>query len=365
MVKWISKIFHKLKENKKGEVIKMVNIKEMTEIIQSSHINFLIGAGLSAPFLPLLNDIEVRLSKESDKIKRIQIYKEYFKEAMLPNKDMIDGTLNQDNNPNFKITYDNYRMFFETINFILLKRKSTILSKQINVFTTNIDIVMETVLEDSNLNYNDGFLGQINPVFGISNFKKSILKRSLHFENVSEIPIFNLIKVHGSLTWEKDSGKIIFSKLSHIDKSLLAKDGEAFVIKYNEILVVNPQKDKFEKTVFDLTYYELLRMYSSELEKENTVLFVMGFSFADEHIQEITIRSANSNPTLKIYIFCYSKQELDQMKANIHFNELRYSNVEIISPEDDSLDNRYDLEKITESVFKNIVLKNKESYMER
>jgi len=33
-------------------------IQELLEIIQSSNINFLFGAGISTPFLPLLGDIE-------------------------------------------------------------------------------------------------------------------------------------------------------------------------------------------------------------------------------------------------------------------------------------------------------------------
>ena len=326
----------------------------MKEIIQSCHLNFLIGAGTSNPFLPLLNDIEVRLSKETDETKKIKIYKEYFGGAMLPNKSIIDGTVDRKDGSNFKITYDSYVKFFRTISHILLKRKSSLMSKQANIFTTNIDIVMETALEESNINYNDGFVGQIKPVFGLSNFKKSLLKRSLHFEHVSEIPLFNLIKTHGSLTWKKSGDKIVLSKLEHFDKTLLDKDGAAFQAKYDELLIVNPRQEKFKETVLDLTYYELLRMYSSELEKENSVLFVMGFSFADQHIQEITIRAANSNPTLKVYIFCYKPAELSNMKKNIRFDELRYSNIEILVPEDDTEPARFTLGKVNELYFEKI-----------
>lgn len=336
-----------------------VNFQEMKEIIQSSHLNFLIGAGLSAPFLPLLNDIEVRLTNEKDETKKIEIYKEFFNGVMLPNKEIVGGTVDKTDGSKFRIVYDGYQKFFELISAILLKRESSLLSKQANIFSTNIDVLMESVLEDSNLNYNDGFSGQMKPVFSLSNFKKTISKRSLHFENVSEIPVFNLLKVHGALTWKMNGEQIIFSKLEHFDKSLASKNGTDFLATYKEILVVNPEKDKFERTVLDLNHYELLRMYSSELEKENVVLFVMGFSFADEHIKEITVRTANSNPTLKIYIFCYSRKELDQMKKNIRYNELRYSNVEIISPEDDLLENQYDLKKINESIYGKIEIDGK------
>lgn len=241
------------------------------------------------------------------------------------------------------------------LSLILLKRKSTILSKQANVFTTNIDIIIETVLEACNLNYNDGFSGQLNPAFNLSNFKKSIYKRSLHFENISELPVFNLVKIHVSLTWQLNGDSIIFSKLAHFDESLLKKVGVDFRNAYKKILVVNPDNEKFEKTVLDLTYYELLRMYSAELEKENSVLFVMGFSMTDQHIKTITIRSANSNPTLKIYIFCYKADELVKMKENVQFDKLKYSNIEIISPEDGVSPDEYNLEEINKTIFTEVL----------
>ena len=55
-------------------------------------------------------------------------------------------------------------------------------------------------------------------------------------------------------------------------------------------------------------------MYSNALEKENSVLFVNGFSFKDEHIKEITIRAAKSNPTLIIYIFCFTNDEEKEIR---------------------------------------------------
>lgn len=331
-----------------------MNIQEIKEAIQSSHINFLFGAGLSNPFLPLLGDIETRLSSETRKSERIKIKKEYFEKIMMPNLDVISGNIDATKQADFDSTCKAYKDFFELISHILLKRKNTILSKQANIFTTNIDVLMETVLEESSLEYNDGFTGRLSSTFSLSNFKKSILKRSLHFENISEVPVFNLMKIHGSLTWEKIKDKIYFSKLKHFDKTILKKSGINFDKKYEKLAIVNPEKKKFEETVIDLTYYELLRMYSSELEKENVILFVMGFSMEDEHIREITLRTADSNPTLKIYIFCHGQDQDSKMKEKMHIGKLRYSNIEIIEPSDNEQNNRLNLEKINELVFKEI-----------
>lgn len=338
-------------------------VTKTKDIIQSSSLNFLFGSGLSTPFLPVLNDIELRLNNAHNELQRTQIRKEYLEKVMLPNKKILENQLDDltpdANGQSEKQRYDKaaeqYKIFFNHLANILFDRKGTILSKQANIFTTNIDVFIEKALEESNFEYNDGFSGKLDPIFDISNFKKTIQKRSLHFENVSEIPTFNVIKAHGSLTWKKssDGGKIVFSKLDHFDNSLLGKNGKPFRSRYDEILVVNPENTKFQKTVLDVIYYELLRAYSSELEKENAVLFVMGFSMEDEHIRQITLRSANSNPTLTIYIFCHSKDGVDALKAKI--GNLRYNNIEIIEPADDRDESKLNFENINKELFSKIL----------
>jgi hypothetical protein len=72
-------------------------------------------------------------------------------------------------------------------------------------------------------------------------------------------------------------------------------------------------------------------MYSNELEKENSVLFVLGFSFADEHIREITKRVANSNPTLLICIFAYSDSSKTDIEQKLNMGEIKFKNVEVIT----------------------------------
>lgn len=331
---------------------KELNLQDLKEVIQSSHLNFLIGAGLSNPFFPVLGDVETRLNAANTIAERVEVKKEYFKKIVLPNLSIVQDREALAGDSNFQVTFARYKEFFSLIRNILAKRKSTLLSRQANIFTTNIDVLMETALEDSQLQYNDGFSGRINPRYNLSNYKISHLKRSLHFENVSEIPAFNIIKIHGSLTWNKVDDHICYSKLGHFDEALLEKEGKSFEDGYRKLAIVNPQKKKLEETVIDLTYYELLRMYASELEKENSVLFVLGFSMEDEHIREITIRTANSNPTLKIYVFCHSKGSELKMKKKLGTEHLRYSNITLIEPKDEGL--KYNLEGINNAFFKEI-----------
>ena len=68
-----------------------------------------------------------------------------------------------------------------------------------------------------------------------------------------------------------------------------------------------------------------MRIYSNELDKENTLLIAEGFSFADEHILEITQRALR-NPTLELIIFCYEKDALEGYVNK--FNQ--YNNVDVV-----------------------------------
>jgi hypothetical protein len=196
-------------------------------------------------------------------------------------------------------------------------------------------------------------VGNINPSFETSNFYKSIFKTSAHFDNRSEIPTFNVVKLHGSLSWSLVGGSdtITYSDLKQVEVVSEQDNDEAFNTEYGKLQVVNPTKEKFKETVMGVTFYELLRMYSGQLEKENSVLFVLGFSMADEHIREITKRAANSNPTLKIYLFCYS-DGLTKTNFEEWFSDSRYQNIEIVVPDGDD---RYDIKTVNELYFKTIL----------
>jgi len=329
-------------------------LQELSEVIQSSNINFLFGAGVSTPFLPLLGNIERALNIAVDDNAREEQYKNYFKEVMLPNKEIISNTLS--GNENYLKTKEAYNNFLQALSNLILQRKSAILSKQVNLFTTNIDILLETGHEELQVEYNDGFSGKFNPTFSLANYKKSIYQRSLHFDHCSEIPVFNIIKLHGSLTWKYHelNEKITFSHiLDHFDGSLLEKKGSDFLRNYKKILVVNPEETKHLESVLNVYYSELLRMYSSELEKENSTLFVLGFSMDDKHIKEITLRAAKSNPTLRIFVYC-SRESNDTMAKKMEITQ--HPNIQIFNPK--SSGNNYTLEYLTENLLKKIDSKN-------
>ena len=378
--------------------------------IQDSNINFLFGSGMSAGYLEILGNIENLLTeldkkvfddqKQKDLI-RASILNKYFEGVIQKNIDILDeSTIN----PDLNSTLNSYKNFFKTINQLILLRRNKLLSKQVNIYTTNIDIFLEKSLEFTRLEFNDGFGKGFKPKYDLSNFKKSIFQKSLHFDNSSEIPVFNILKIHGSLTWKYEKENIYFdstlkqtkmvkitsksdlievvtedSKSNKKDdlESLIAKipastidetKFASFLEEYDKLSIVNPTKGKFQQTVLDQKYYDLLRIYANELERENTLLFVMGFSFADEHIRDLTIRVANSNPTLMIYIFARSSNSKNKLEKILDIeNNVKNKNIVIVSPTQSEQDDKsfeddfsYDFDNINAKIFMQILNKIKE-----
>lgn len=351
-----------------------MNIETLKYYIQSANINFLYGSGLSRPFLSTLGDIEKWLTELNERRQRdgeqvkyavveASILKLYFETVMLPNLSPAGA--------DYETTKGEYQRFLSVWNDLVNKRSSRLVGKQVNLFTTNVDMMMERASLGYGVELNDGFHGTIEQVYDAGNFQKTVSKTSLHFQNVSDIPVFNLIKIHGSINWreEHDSIKndiglptvaavrdalagigtanfITTTKAGGTAKSLdeMVNDAEALALanadvfnpffeEYRKMVMINPTKRKFKESVIDHHFYELMRQYSNNLEKENTLLLVSGFSFADEHIADITRRAANTNPTLHIVVFAFNDGDGATIKSNLKLRDVSLNNnIVILTP---------------------------------
>ena len=356
-----------------------MNLKTLINYLQTANLNFLIGSGASRPFLGVLGKIEEWLTKVSNddslsddqrKLFLASVYRSYCQKAII-------GNLTKTPNDKYEDAKKAYADLLSSLNEIVNRRGTRLISKQINLFTTNVDTLIENAAESLAVEFIDGFRGSFNQVFDESNFRKTIGKASLHFQSVAELPVFNLYKMHGSINWKRhgidrigndyqlnmvntinvEMGKIAadgFVETEYDDagvmkpyeyddlldkvkaKAATLKDFavyDPFLNAYENLIMVNPTKHKFQETVMDMHFYELMRLYSNSLEKENTILFVMGFSFADEHIAKLTMRAADSNPTLQVVIFAFSDAEEVSFKKKLHFTDSALnSNVTIITP---------------------------------
>lgn len=174
-----------------------------------------------------------------------------------------------------------YACFVGTLNRILLKWRSTLLGKQVNLFTTNVDMASELALELLEIDTNDGFAGKLRPRLDLGEYSTLRFRHGAQFGYRSEIPTFNLFKIHGSAGWQGEGDEIYFdhrlelvqevktsfdaARLSlltitgavDIDIEKLKADAKgksfsdeakAFAKAYARIQIVNPEKTKFAST---------------------------------------------------------------------------------------------------------------------
>jgi hypothetical protein len=315
-------------------------ITTLQKAIQSSNINFLFGSGCSFPAIKTLGNIEGVIEnkdKDGDSVGVLKLLKKFlvpFFDSMVRIK---TKTLKDDDNK----VLENYSNFIKIISQILYERKSNILHKQVTVFTTNYDLYFELAFQSHReiLVMFDGFqkystFDNESP-FSTTEYFNTIFNNGLIYNYQVEIPSMNLIKLHGSLDWYIKDGKIVNS-IAYIDllnskiKSTTDKDIKDFVDSFTLVL---PQKNKFKETIINQTYYDQLRIFSNELDKENTILIVHGFSFADEHIFEI-VKRALRNPALLLVVFCYDLDTKTSMEEKFEL----YNNVHIIYKDNNKLD---------------------------
>ena len=322
------------------ETLELNDLEKLARIleryIQSAHLNFLFGSGASMPAIQLAGTVEHEIDQhlaasedeEANKKALTFIEELEYQHGFLP-----AGYTEGDDT---EITLQNYRNFLSSIDRILFERKNILLPRQANVFTTNYDEFFEVAASLlPSLVLNDGFnrrIGNAGFEFAPELFFDRVYRSGTVYQHQSEIPSVNLVKVHGSISWKRETNKkIVLGKpeteqLTEVQKNNPQDVREALAKR----AVILPNMRKFESTLLDRVYFDLLRLYSNAMEMENSLLFVFGFSFADEHILDIT-RRALRNPTAKVVIFAYSQSGATDFETKFS----AHRNVLIIKPTDD------------------------------
>lgn len=182
-------------------------------------------------------------------------------------------------------------------------------NKQITLYTLNYDILIEKAAEELNIQLNNGFNGFHIRKFNPANFNYKYYVETAGNEKIITKCI-NLVKLHGSLSWQYSDKEVLYNI---IEKQFdLTKTNQ---INFNEIIneaIIYPVQTKKTHTL-DLPYSEMFRQFNEYLGKKNSTLLIIGYSFLDEHVNDI-INNALSNPYFNIVIFAYSS--LEQIENN-------------------------------------------------
>ncbi len=189
---------------------------------------------------------------------------------------------------------------------LLLKLLAIKKYNQVNIFTLNYDILIETAAENLNIPLNNGFQGFQIRKFNPANFNyKNYIEITDGNKKIEKN--INLIKLHGSLSWEYDEKIVpykIVEKQLKLDKGALQYSN---IFYENREVIIYPTQTKKSYSL-DLPYSEMFRQFNESINRSNSTLFIMGYSFLDEHINDI-ILSSLANPYINIVVFMYSNKE--------------------------------------------------------
>lgn len=302
--------------------------------IQSGNLSFLLGSGASLPAIPLAGNIESKINEliETDENATADIVALSFIEDIEEKDTAVSIGLDYRETAQ---SLTRYVEFLSAIDRILFERKNLLLPRQANVFTTNYDLFIERAASRlSSLILNDGFDRTSSITGGYEFTPERFFDRTYRSGTVytrqAEVPTINLVKLHGSLTWRKKAAGIAFRPNY---PETLSDDDKANPLVVEEALsergLILPNLGKFNSTVMDRVYYDLLRIFANSMDRENAILICFGFSFADEHILNITRRSLR-NPTSQLIVFAYSTDDADDFEDKFAAQR----NAMIISPGD-------------------------------
>lgn len=162
----------------------------------------------------------------------------------------------------------------------------------VEIFTLNYDLIFEEAMEEMGVPFFDGFIGSSRPFFA----PESVDIELGDSDNSFYPPIgwTRLWKLHGSINWYSFQK----GKESIISRNSFQNDGE------RKELMIFPSREKYSQSrkLPFLTYQDRLRKF---LAKGETLLIICGYSFSDQHINEILFQGLRSNPRLTIITLVY------------------------------------------------------------
>jgi hypothetical protein len=332
-------VYHFL-QGQKNLLEKLNKMEESLEFVQEKfasffdmkNLCFLFGSGTSANSIPLMKGLYEGLQLEKARYTDLErefldgiedngnienvmgvLYsgREYLKERKNPThaekrslklinslinkierflKSKIDVLNTDDWNVDTQRTLENYKKFYSKV---ALRNKELF---RVNVFTTNNDMFNEVALDSLNIHYLNGFSGGVMRRFNPASFNYTLSKRMDTSIDKYE-PVENLVylyKIHGSVNWIEDVSATNESFFS-IKELPLRNDSKSS----NVLIYPTPLK---QNKSLGAPYVDLFREFQHKLLEPNSVLFVIGYSFSDEHVNDIIYRALATNSTMNLVI---------------------------------------------------------------
>ena len=299
-------------------------VKQLQEIlgVGKLRVGFFLGAGcptsVSVDGKPLIPAIEGLTSVVQDQILQVEECKESFSQLLSILKE--DG----DNNPTVESMLNRVRALrdvagtstvrgltsaqLDLLDQEISQRISVLVTRDLpknenpyhslaryvgmqglpsgEIFTTNYDLLIEQGLEAQGAAYFDGFIGSARPFFDHHGIEEDALPRRWA----------RVWKLHGSVNWRINTEtKVIFRSLEKATKE-------------HEELLIHPSHRKYDESR-RMPYYVMMDQLRRFLrnDSEPVVLFMLGYSFSDDHVNEIIAENLKANHRAAAFALQYKE----------------------------------------------------------
>lgn len=152
----------------------------------------------------------------------------------------------------------------------------------VEVFTTNYDLLMEQAFEEMGIPYFDGFVGSDRTFFDPPSMELDDLPPRWS----------RLWKLHGSINWRLN------------DVSRIVSRGE--IVAPSERRLIHPSHLKYDESR-RMPYLAMMDRLRAFLRKSPAVLVCCGYSFSDQHINEVLVQGLQGNSSSVCFALMYSE----------------------------------------------------------
>ena len=149
------------------------------------------------------------------------------------------------------------------------------------VFTTNYDLLVEQAFEARQVPFFDGFIGSYQPFFDQRTLEQKDLPA--HWALVC--------KLHGSINWRFVHKKVVRS---------MGGEGDELLIHPSHLKYTESRRMPY------FVMFDMLKAFIGNARKP-VALFMIGYSFSDDHVNDAIADSLQANPSAVCYALQYDK----------------------------------------------------------
>lgn len=177
----------------------------------------------------------------------------------------------------------------------------------VEIFTVNYDVLIEYGMEAERIPVFDGFVGSHRPFFHPDSLRRK--------ESAPGSTWTRLWKMHGSVTWRR-----------------IEQDGRFRVVRSEPNLegeMIYPSFQKYDESR-QQPYAAYTDRLSRFLEQDDALLIIAGFSFGDEHINNLIFGALENRPRTHVYALQFEEAP---DKTDLVKRAVQRPNMIVVGPE--------------------------------